>query len=58
MEQRRLRVRVLGKKIMTTIAAIQGDGFAVLGSDSRITSDGGRIYLLPKEIGKIVRNDK
>jgi ATP-dependent protease HslVU (ClpYQ) peptidase subunit len=43
---------------MTTIAAIQGDGFAVLGSDSRITSDGGRIYLLPKEIGKIVRNDK
>jgi ATP-dependent protease HslVU (ClpYQ) peptidase subunit len=46
------------KKIMTTIAAIQGDGFAVLGSDSRITSDGGRIYLLPKEIGKIVRNEK
>jgi len=46
------------KKIMTTIAAIQGDGFVVVGSDSRITSDGGRIYLLPKEIGKIVRNEK
>ena len=43
---------------MTTIAAIQGDGFVVVGSDSRITSDGGRIYLLPKEIGKIVRNEK
>lgn len=42
---------------MTTIAAIQGDGFAVVGFDSRLTrEDGGRVYTLPKGNGKVVRN--
>lgn len=39
---------------MTTIAAIQGDGWAVIAADSRIT-DGGRIYEFPH--GKIAQNN-
>ena len=42
---------------MTTIAALQGDGFAIIGFDSRLTrEDGGRVYTLPKGNGKVVRN--
>lgn len=41
---------------MTTIAAIQGNGFAVLGYDSRISGDGGRLYVLPKNLPKVVKN--
>lgn len=41
---------------MTTIVAIQGEGWAVVGADSRI-SDDGRIYSMAKGCGKIVRND-
>jgi hypothetical protein len=40
---------------MTTIVAVQGDGWAVVGADSRI-SDEGRIYSMAKGCGKIVRN--
>lgn len=42
---------------MTTIAAVQGDGWVVLGSDSRVSSDeDGRIYTMSKTTGKVVRN--
>jgi hypothetical protein len=34
---------------MTTIAAVQGDGWAVIGYDSRITEEEGRSYILPKD---------
>lgn len=40
---------------MTTIAAVQGDGWAVVGYDSRVTEEN-RIYQLPKEQGKVVKN--
>lgn len=40
---------------MTTLAAIQGDGWAVIGYDSRVTEDN-RIFVLPKEAGKVVKN--
>lgn len=38
---------------MTTVSAIQGLGYAVIGSDSR-TTDEGKIYELPSDISKIV----
>jgi len=41
---------------MTTIVGIQGDGFAVIGYDSRVSGENGRIYVLPKDTGKVVRN--
>ena len=41
---------------MTTIAGIQGKGFAVIGYDSRVSGENGRIYVLPKDTGKVVRN--
>ena len=43
---------------MTTIAAVQGDGWAVVGYDSRVTTitDGGRYYTLPKGNAKLVKN--
>jgi ATP-dependent protease HslVU (ClpYQ) peptidase subunit len=40
---------------MTTIAAIQGDGWAVVGFDSQITEDS-RIFLLPSAAGKVAQN--
>lgn len=40
---------------MTTIAAIQGDGWAVVGYDSRVTEDN-RVFTLPKDAGKVVKN--
>ena len=40
---------------MTTIAAVQGNGWAVVGFDSRV-SDDSRMYQLPKNQGKVVRN--
>lgn len=45
---------------MTTIAAIQGDGWSVIGYDSRLTrgDSGGRIYTLPKSNGKVIKKDK
>ena len=44
---------------MTTIAAVEGDGWAVIGFDSRVSTmlPGGRIYTMPTTSnGKIVRN--
>jgi len=42
---------------MTTIAAIQGDDFAVIGFDSRLTrGEGGRVYTMPRSNGKVVKN--
>lgn len=43
---------------MTTVAAIQGEGWSVLGYDSRVTtiSDGGRYYTLPKKNGKVLKH--
>jgi ATP-dependent protease HslVU (ClpYQ) peptidase subunit len=41
---------------MTTIAAVQGNGFVVVGFDSRISGEGGRVYVLPKNSPKVVRN--
>jgi ATP-dependent protease HslVU (ClpYQ) peptidase subunit len=38
---------------MTTIAAVQGDGWAVVGFDSRVTEDG-RVFSLPAGSGKVV----
>lgn len=40
---------------MTTIAAVQGDGWAVVGYDSQVTDDS-RVFILPKDNGKVVRN--
>jgi ATP-dependent protease HslVU (ClpYQ) peptidase subunit len=40
---------------MTTLAAIQGDGWVVVGYDSRVTEDN-RFYILPKDAPKLVRN--
>lgn len=43
---------------MTTIVAVQGEGWAVVGYDSRVTmvSDGGRYYTLPKSNAKLIKN--
>jgi ATP-dependent protease HslVU (ClpYQ) peptidase subunit len=40
---------------MTTIAAVQGSGWAVVGFDSRVVDDE-RVYLLPFNAGKVVKN--
>ena len=37
---------------MTTIAAIQGSTWAVVGYDSQVSEDNGRKYTLPKDSGK------
>lgn len=42
---------------MTTIAAIQGNGFTVVGFDSQISSDD-RVYVLPSSIKKVSKNGK
>lgn len=42
---------------MTTIAAVQGDGWAVVGYDSRVTEDS-RVFTLPSDNGKVVRNGR
>jgi ATP-dependent protease HslVU (ClpYQ) peptidase subunit len=43
---------------MTTIAAVQGDGWAVVGYDSRVSviEPDGRIYTMSKATGKLVKN--
>ena len=41
---------------MTTLAAIQGNTWVVVGYDSQVSEDGGRTYILPTEAGKIARN--
>lgn len=43
---------------MTTIAAVQGDGWAVIGYDSRVSiiEPAGRIYTMPKTKGKLAKN--
>lgn len=41
---------------MTTIAGVQGDGWAVIGYDSRVTEDHEKIFTLAKENGKVVKN--
>lgn len=41
---------------MTTIAAVQGEGWAVIGYDSRVTEEEGRSYTLPKDSGKVFKN--
>lgn len=38
---------------MTTIASIQGEGWSVVGYDSRVSEDDGRYYTLPKHSGKV-----
>jgi ATP-dependent protease HslVU (ClpYQ) peptidase subunit len=41
---------------MTTIASIQGNGWSVVGYDSRVSEDDGRYYTVPKHSGKVVSN--
>ena len=41
---------------MTTIAAVQGEGWVVVGCDSRVTENQERIFTLAKENGKVVKN--
>jgi ATP-dependent protease HslVU (ClpYQ) peptidase subunit len=41
---------------MTTIASVQGDGWAVVGYDSRVTEEDGRTYVLPKDAGKVFKS--
>ena len=41
---------------MTTIAAVQGEGWAVIGYDSRVSEEDGRTYILPKDNGKVFKN--
>lgn len=38
---------------MTTLAAIQGSTWVVVGYDSQVTQDGGRKYSLPSNAGKV-----
>jgi ATP-dependent protease HslVU (ClpYQ) peptidase subunit len=40
---------------MTTIAAVQGPGWLVIGSDSQVSADN-RTYRLPRGFGKLVHN--
>jgi ATP-dependent protease HslVU (ClpYQ) peptidase subunit len=40
---------------VTTIAAVQGDGWAVVGYDSRVTEES-RVFTLPSHNGKVIRN--
>lgn len=41
---------------MTTIAAVQGEGWAVIGYDSRVSEEDGRVYILPKDNSKVFKN--
>lgn len=41
---------------MTTIASIQGEGWSVVGFDSRVSEDNGRYYTLPKYASKVASN--
>lgn len=41
---------------MTTLAAVQGDGWVVVGYDSYVGAEGGRRYTLPNTSGKVVEN--
>lgn len=41
---------------MTTIVAVQGQSWAVVGFDSRVTEDGGRSYTLGRGSAKVVKN--
>lgn len=41
---------------MTTIAAVQGSGWAVVGFDSRATTEDGRVYTMSKSAGKLAKN--
>lgn len=41
---------------MTTIAGVQGDGWSVIGFDSRVSEEDGRTYILPKDNGKVIKN--
>ena len=41
---------------MTTIAAVQGEGWSVIGYDSRVSEEEGRTYILPKDNGKVFKN--
>lgn len=41
---------------MTTIIAVQGQSWAVVGFDSRVTEEGGRSYTLGRGSAKVVRN--
>lgn len=41
---------------MTTIAAVQGKYWAVIGCDSRVTDDVGKVYSLTKENPKLITN--
>jgi len=42
---------------MTTIAAIQGKNFAVVGFDSMVTEDNGRFFTLPSDMPKVVKDE-
>lgn len=41
---------------MTTLVAIQGESWAVIAYDSRVTEDKQKIFSLPKDSGKVVKN--
>lgn len=41
---------------MTTIVAVQGQSWAVVGFDSRVTEEGGRSYTLGRGSAKVVKN--
>lgn len=41
---------------MTTVAAVQGENWAVIGYDSRVTEDGQKIFSLPKDNSKLIKN--
>lgn len=43
---------------MTTIVAVQGPSWAVVGSDSRVTEEYGRTYTLAKAGSKVTKNKK
>ena len=41
---------------MTTIASVQGEGWSVIGYDSRVSEEDRRSYILPKDNGKVFKN--
>lgn len=43
---------------MSTVAAIQGPSWVVVGYDSQVSEDSGRKYVLPSDAGKVVENNE
>ena len=43
---------------MSTVVAIQGPSWVVIGYDSQVSEDSGRTFILPKDAGKVAHNNE